>query len=230
MRIPSILFLSLILTHCTFAQTRFGIKAGIDLASQTNAYSSFNFGPNPGSSPVHLETSNSQTRTGFQGGFFMDIPISGAFIYRQQLLYTMGGGKIPSTVDVGGNPATSPFSYSLKYIQLPAQVLFSPKLSWGRPWIGIGPYAGILLGAGINTGNGSRSVGIGNGSNDGFRRFDVGISPTLGIGLSNGLSLGVDAQLGLVNVSVNPGNYGPFSSTNTRNVIWSVCIAYSWDH
>jgi hypothetical protein len=210
-----------LLCHSASAQSRFSIRVGPDFAHQVNAYS---YG-----SGLSINNYNSQSRTGFQAGWLVDIEMGGSFFFRQQLLYTTGGGKIPQVNDVNGSPIIDPIDYSLKYIQLPLQILYSPSVGFGRPWIGIGPYGGFLLGGTIReTGTDNRRpVDVGGAANDDFKRYDLGISPTAGIAFNNGLMIGMDYQIGLINVSNSDQSSGS-SVPKTKNAIWSVYLGYAW--
>jgi hypothetical protein len=82
--------------HQSYAQTRLGVKAGLNVSNATNIGSTYN-----------------QTRFGFHGGLFTEIGFSKKIILQPELLYSIKGFKFPGT----------PYNYggmlSLRYVSVP---------------------------------------------------------------------------------------------------------------
>jgi hypothetical protein len=224
-RISITLCLFIILSSAATAQVRVGIKAGPDFARLLDAVEGYN-----GSGGTTLL--NTDSRTYLYGGIFADIPLGkgkeNMFYLRPQLEYVGGGGQLPLITDFNGNAILLPTKYSLHYLDLPVDFLFSPTLPFGKPWIGAGLYGGVLLNGTAKYGGNSTDLMIGNNDNDAIERYDFGFSLTAGLTLKCGILIGGDFQQGLIRVSP-PSQYGAAASRpNTRNSIGGVHIGYEF--
>jgi len=222
-RISITLCLFIILSSATTAQVRVGIKAGPDFARLLDAAEGYN-----GSGSTTLL--NTGSRTYLYGGIFADIPLGkgkeNVFYLRPQLEYLGAGGQLPLITDFNGNAIVLPTKYSLHYIDLPVQFLFSPTLPIGKPWIGAGLYGGVLVNGTAKYGNNSTDLSIGNKDNDAIERYDFGFSFTAGLTLKCGILIGGDFQQGLIRVSP-PSPFGA-PRPNTRNAIGGVHVGYEF--
>jgi hypothetical protein len=224
-RRPIALYLFIILSSAATAQVRVGIKAGPDFAQLLDAVEGYN-----GSGGTTLL--NSDSRAYFYGGVFADIPLGkeeeNMFYLRPQLEYVGAGGQLPLITDYNGNAIILPSKYSLHYIDLPVDFLFSPTLPIGRPWIGAGLYGGVLVKGTAKYGNTSNDLSIGNKPSDGIERYDFGFSLTAGLTLKYGILIGGDFHQGLIRVSPPLPNGASASRPNTRNAIGGVHIGYEF--
>ncbi len=170
MRILTSFFLifSLLLTFTTHAQVSIGIKAGPDFSRLLNAVQG-----NDGSGSI--SKLGSGTLTQLYGSVFVDIPLDSVkkmFYIRPAIEFIGAGGTINSTGDYynanGFLPGTK---YTLHYVDLPVEFLYSPGFDWGRPWIGVGLYGGALTGNGTikNQDGSSQSAKIGTKATGQFR-------------------------------------------------------------
>jgi hypothetical protein len=220
-RILVTLYLFIILPSAATAQVRVGIKAGPDFARLLDAVEGYN-----GSGGTTLL--NTDSRTYFYGGVFADIPLGkgeeNMFYLRPQLEYVGAGGQLPLITDYNGNAIVLPTKYSLHYMDLPVQFLFSPTLPIGRPWIGAGLYGGVLVKGTAKYGNTSNDLSIGNKPSDGIERYDFGFSFTAGLTLKCGILIGGDFQQGLIRVSPPSPSGTSAPRPNTRNAIGGVHI------
>jgi Outer membrane protein beta-barrel domain len=220
MRISIILLALFIVYSSATAQVKLGIEAGPDISRIFNA--GYNYTSNDVIVPY-----NTGSRTGFAGGVFADVSIGDLFLFRPKILYTMGGGEQPAVLDYNGNLVQPSAKITMNYINVPLQVLYSPTLKMGRPWVGLGFYTAMMFGGTLNAAGQSRSLHLGGSSTDDFERWDFGFNPTAGLTLKNGVMIGVDYQVGMVHISVPPvGGYGP--RPNSRNSIWSFHVGYEW--
>lgn len=205
------------------AQAKMGIEAGpafprlLDELRGNNAY-------------AQSVQPNTQSVVRFYGGFFADIPLGKKEIFtlRPRLLYMGGGGEVPAMTDYSGNLLVPHIIFSLNYIDLPVQLLYTPSFSFGKPWIGAGLYPGILISGTAQVQGASQSLNIGSQSNDDVKRFDFGFNATAGLAIKGGVLIGVDFQQGLVSIAPPPPSYSGNPRLNTRNSMWGVHIAYEW--
>jgi hypothetical protein len=201
------------------AQVTVGVKIGPDFSRLLDAEEGYT-----GSGST--QKLNTTTRTSFYGGVFVDVPLGKAdnFYLRPQLLYTNIGGQLPQMVDYNGNQIAPNVKYSLNYLDVPLQLLYSPTFAFGKPWIGAGLYAGVLLSGTEKSGSNSTSLLIGDNPNDDIKRYDFGFSLTAGLTLKCHVLIGADFQQGLTSISpsAQPGN----TRLNTRTSVLGVHIGY----
>ncbi|GAB2985541.1 hypothetical protein GCM10027049_25440 [Mucilaginibacter puniceus] len=112
-------------TYAQKSKTQIGIKAGLSLTTlgaATNNGVSVNYGYRPG----------------FQGGVFLEAPLSSSILFSPQVLYTQKGGNINTTI----SGIKFDGYIQLNYIDVPLLVGFkaSPNLSFY-----IGPQVAFLL-------------------------------------------------------------------------------------
>jgi hypothetical protein len=216
--VPGLIFLFFTTAH---AQVKFGVKLGPDFSRLLDAEEGY-------SGSGSTQTLNTQTRTFFYGGIFLDIPLGKAdnFYLRPQLLYMGVGGGLPGIVDYNGNQLAPNIKYWLNYLDVPLQLLYSPAFAFGKPWIGAGLYAASLISANEKTGNSSSALSIGDSRNDGIQRMDFGFSFTAGLTLKCHLLIGADFQQGLVRITPPPLFGSP--RLNTRTSVWGIHVGYEW--
>jgi hypothetical protein len=198
------------------AQFNLGIKGGVNFANQTNAY----YGAVIRGNSIAFDYFDGKSITRYHAGLFTDVKITRSFTFRPQIIYSAQGFEIPQILDYAGNLIGTDIKILLHYINTPLQVLYSPSLSFGKPWIGLGPYAGVLLGGKIKTSDGSSSLRVGNKDDDDYKRFDFGISGSVGFLFKNGILFGADYNLGLT--TVDRGN------DKAKNTVWSIYAGYKY--
>jgi hypothetical protein len=218
MRILKAIFFSflLLLSFTTYAQVSIGIKAGPDFARFINALKG-----NDGSG--NIATLNSGTVTQVYGTVFVDIPLDSGknFYIRPGIEYMGAGGSTNGTGDYyNGNGFVPNTKYTLHYVNVPVEFLYSPRFDWGRPLVGFGFYGGTLVNGTIKTqGAPSTSVKIGSNSTDNFQRTDVGYTFTIGLITHVGFLFGVDYQHGFTKVI-------PDGVQQTRNAVWGLHVGW----
>jgi hypothetical protein len=226
MRILTSIFLYffLLLSFTTHAQVSIGFKGGPDFARFVNAVEG-----NNGSGDISMLKSGTVTQ--LYGGVFADIPLDSGrkmFYIRAGAEYIGAGGNMNSTGDYynpnGFLPSTK---YTLHYVDVPVEFLFSPGFDWGRPWIGLGLYTGALVSGTVSTqGSSSVPVMIGNKSNDNFQPFDFGYTFTIGLATKVGFLFGIDYQHGFLRVVPDSKEQAQLTRLNTRNSIWGFHIGW----
>ena len=225
MRILSSIFLYffLLLSFTTHAQVSIGIKAGPDFARFVNAVEG-----NDGTGGI--ATLKSGTVTGYYGSLFADIPLDSGknFYLRPGVEYIGAGGSMNPTGDYynanGFQPGTK---YTLHYVDVPVEFLYSPGFDWGRPWIGVGLYTGALVNGTIKSPDGSsKSVMIGSNANDNFQRVDFGYTFTIGLATKVGFLFGIDYQHGFLRVVPNGVEQAQQVALRTHNSIWGFHLGW----
>jgi opacity protein-like surface antigen len=204
MNMKKILFTALALSVCStavLAQTSFGIKAGPDFASITTKSNG--------------SKHTGKILTGLMAGVYANIPLAPQFYVQPSLLYEGKGSK-----DAFYGADTK---VRLNYLTLPVDLLFKPEMPNGSgAWIvGIGPYFGY----GIS----GKSSGDDVSGDDpfktegGLKRFDAGANVQLGYEMASGFNIGLEAELGLVNLE-SSGN----SDNSARNTSFGVTVGYTF--
>jgi hypothetical protein len=225
MRILSFLFLYffLLLSFTTHAQVSIGIKAGPDFARFVNAVEG-----NDGSGGI--TTLKSGTVTGYYGSLFVDIPLDSGknFYLRPGVEYVGTGGSTDPTGNYyKGNGFLPSTKYTLHYVDVPVEFVYSPGFDWGRPWIGIGLYTGALVNGTIKSqDSSSKSVLIGSKPTDNFQRVDFGYTFTIGLATKVGFLFGIDYQHGFLRIVPDGNEQTQQARLNTRNSVWGLHIGW----
>jgi len=211
------LYSFLLLSFTTNAQISIGIKGGLDFSKLVNAVQG-----NDGSGGI--STLSSGTVNQLYGGVFVDIPLDSGkkmFYIRPGIEYIGAGGNMNSTGDYSNpNGFTPSTKYTLHYVDVPVEFVYSPRFDWGRPLVGFGFYGGELVNGTIKTqGAPSTSVKIGSNSTDNFQRTDVGYTFTIGLITHAGFLFGVDYQHGFTKVI-------PDGVQQTRNAVWGLHVGW----
>jgi hypothetical protein len=226
MRILAPLFLcfSLLLSFTTNAQISIGIKAGPDFSRIINAVQG-----NDGSGNIALLKSGTVTQV--YGGVFVDIPLdtsSKMFYLRPGIDYIGAGGIMNSNGNYynpnGFQPSTK---YSLHYIDVPLEFVYSPGFDWGRPWIGLGVYGGALVSGTIKSPDGSsKPVMIGNNASDNFQLVDIGYAFTMGLATKVGFLFGLDYRHGFSQIVPTSSDQSSLPRLHTHNSIWDLHLGW----
>ena len=227
MRILGSIFLSflLLLSFTTHAQISIGIKGGPDFSRLTNAVKGDN-----GNGDIAIQ--NSGTVTQFYGSVFVDIPLDSGkkhmFYLRPAVEYLGAGGQMNPDGDYydanGFQPSTK---YSLKYVDVPVEFVFSPNFDWGRPLIGLGLYTGAVVSGTVKSPDGSsRPVMIGNKATDDFQRVDFGYAFSLGLITKAGFLFGADYQHSFLPVVPSATVQVNQSRLQTHNSVWGLHLGW----
>ena len=72
----------------------------------------------------------------------------------------------------------------------------------------------------MKTSGGSSSLQVGNKDDDDYKRFDFGISSSVGFLFKNGILFGADYNLGLTTVDAN--------NKKAKNTVWSIYAGYKY--
>lgn len=183
---------ALLIAAAAFSQTAFGLKAGPDFASYT------------------LKTggtkSTSDLKTNVALGVFADIPLATDFYFQPNLMYE---GK-------GGNAKSSDQKTRLSYLTLPLDLMYKPSLGSAKVFVGFGPYLGVgLSGKTKSTSSNGTTVSVDPfKQSEGLKRFDAGADLEAGYQFSQGLQLGLNTEMGLVNLQQGGNSSNAFHNTS----------------
>ncbi|HLI92582.1 MAG TPA: outer membrane beta-barrel protein [Puia sp.] len=218
------LFIFLSLPFTTHAQVSIGIQAGPDFAWLVNAVEGSN-----GSTSITTQKSGSVTQ--IYGGVYVDIPLDsagGMFYLRPGIEYLGAGGQMNANADYYNSNGFLPSTkYSLRYVDVPFQFVYSPEMDFGKPWLGLGLYGGALVGGTVATqGSSSQPVKIGNNASDNFKRFDAGYVFSLGLMTKSGFLFGADYQHGFVRAVPDARLNSSQSRLLTRNSVWDLHVGW----
>ena len=209
-----------------YAQTSFGILAGLNIANQRVG----NEIPGVTRKPITL----------WRAGIAADVPLAGNFYLQPQLLVSAKGGKSEQRhIPVGGGIFyDANTKVSLIYLELPLNLVYKFPLGPGKLLAGAGPYIAYGLG-----GSSSAVALLDNGEgqhidytvkfksetgpltdDEGkiylyYRPWDVGANILTGYELNNGLSFNINYSLGLTNIS-------PSDVNSLKNHYFGVTIGY----
>lgn len=164
-------------------ETRFGIKAGVNMAKFKVGKDDF-----PSSIPAPHATSN----TSFNAGVFVNVPLSDAIRFQPELLYSGEGSKLSGSV-LGTNYQQTA---NLRYLTLP--LMFQAQTSSGF-FVELGPQFGYLLSAKSENDSPGAS-GDKTDIKDYLDKFDFAVNG--GIGYLSRMGLGINARYsyGITNV------------------------------
>ena len=114
----------------TYAQTRIGIKAGVNFSNVMMEDEDGN-------------KANTKSMPGIRLGLTADIPLKGDFYLQPAILYSRKGFK----QETGGfyGSATN-FEVKAFYMEVPLNILYKPGLGSGHLLVGAGPYIGYGTG------------------------------------------------------------------------------------
>ena len=219
-----IVFVSLILgskvlhaQDATLPSTTFGVLGGVNY---------FNL---VGDDSDGVSTEN-DVLLGFQGGVFMRIPIANQFFIQPGLLYVQKGAKNESDL--------VNITYRLAYAELPVNFLYKAQVGAGSILLGFGPYVAYGINGKVKAESGGITVEddivfqsdvVVTDPLDNFyaKRFDAGANIFFGYELSGGLSVQLNAQLGMLDV--NPNDVRILDDkASIRNTGFSISLGYGF--
>jgi hypothetical protein len=146
----------LVLSLCAAAASpagaaQLGIKAGINSSSWSDETNS--------------GLDHPESRTGFVGGFFADIPISNHLSFAPELLLSSQGAS--KSVYIENLNSTIEWTYQFDYLKAPLLVKLTPAITGrARPFIAAGPCIGINTNSEVKIEGWPIAI-------DGTERFDV---------------------------------------------------------
>jgi hypothetical protein len=183
--------------------TRFGIKAGVNMAKLRP--SSYGTGQ-----------PNTNMKSSFHAGALVNIPLgTGGFAVQPEAMYSRQGSKMSVTTTVGSVSTTQDYEQDLGYVNIPVMLQWK---SAGGFYVETGPQAGFLIEA--------QQEGPGNNAEtenkENFKPFDFSWGAGLGFLSRIGLGIGARYNHGFRNVLDNDADANP----SLRNSV--INIGLSW--
>ncbi|GGE89724.1 Outer membrane protein beta-barrel domain-containing protein [Chishuiella changwenlii] len=193
----------LVLAINTNAQTKFGVKGGMNVSNLTG------------------DLQNNKSKIGFYAGGYATIKIDDKFAFQPEVLYSAQGTKFNSIQAVVPEygPVTSDLKFNLDYVNIP--LMFKYYATEGLN-IEAGPQVGFLVSA---KGHAKANVDGQKVNDTGdidelFKSVDFGLNLGLGYELRNGINFGARYNFGLANISDVGGKI--------KNSVFSIGLGYSF--
>lgn len=189
-------------------KTRFGVKAGVNLA--TLSAKEFTAMADP----------STNNKTSYHAGAFVNIPIGGMFRLQPELVYSSQGSKMQETVTSTGGSRTFHYEEDLDYLNLP--VMFQLQTPGGFV-VETGPQFSYLLSA---KQKGTSPISTANETDIKDQRDHFDLAWGLGVGYVSRIGLGVCARYnyGIRNiVHENDTNIGEL-----RNRVLQFSLSYQF--
>lgn len=196
----AVLALSFFSLNTAFAQVRFGIKAGLNLAniSYSDDYieaSEAGISGNIATGMVPAFHVGGQAEFGFGSGLGLSLGLQ----------LNVKGGSLDLTGVLFGEPFTAKSKARPMYLQVPVALTYNRNSFYA----GVGPYVGFGVGGKLKTeveaagqsDEVSEDIEFGNDSDDAFAPLDYGVGLEIGYEINGMIRLSASYQLGLANVA-----------------------------
>ena len=179
-KILLVAFVAIISTLNTEAQFKVGVIAGRTYSNQARSDAS---------------TSKLVSKEAFRGysiGLVGDWHLSQQIYLQPQLLYTTKGAKY--TAEFGTDA-----KLTMRYVELPVNLLYKHDLSFGKIYVGGGPVVGYNLSGKLE--NNGQITKLYEGSMNNWNRFEFSATATAGVEFKNGIFAGFKYQRGLNDIN-----------------------------
>ena len=189
--------------------TRFGIKGGVNLDKMhADGYSS-------------ASDFNSKMKTAFNGGVFVNVPLSTNFRFQPEVVYSNQGGKNSVNTAIPTGTVTTHFKSELNYINVP--LMFQLQSTPGV-FVELGPQFGYLLSAkNKSTDGGNTEMDIKNQ----LKKWDVAAAG--GIGYLSRIGLGINARYNYGFTNILDEDYSGYTSgTELKNRVYQIGLFYQF--
>jgi hypothetical protein len=205
-----IVVIALTVTTQSFAQVKFGVKAGLNIANM-------------------LEKDNDETyskdyksKIGFHLGGTADFAISEKFAIEPGLLFSTKGYKMEDSGET--------MSYNLNYLEIPINAVYKIDLGSAKVLINAGPYLGFAISGkmkasvarfGENGDEKEQKIEIGSDKEkDMIKPLDFGLNFGAGVDIK-GITIGLQYGLGLANLSLTTDN-----GYKMNNKVFGISVGY----
>lgn len=160
------------------AQNRFGIRAGLNLASEF----------------IRMDNQSTTTKIAplFHVTTYYDISVSPRFSIQPGLSFEVKGG----VSEVQGEKFTDKFTY----LEVPINFISWNPVGSGSFFFGGGPYFAYGVDAKVTSGRNAVHLEWGSGMEQ-LRPFDAGLGLLLGYRFAGGLTARISSSAGLINIS-----------------------------
>ena len=162
------------------AQSRWGIKAGVNLSEINTKVRAY-------------KVDGTNVRFGFHAGLMFEYDIIPAFVLQHELLFIQNG----TSTDAEAGEYNRKNTTTINQLQLPINLKYNLGLDNLRLFITTGPYIGYGLSAKREISGENTSVDL---YNENLKRFDFGVGIGAGINLRHFI-FGINYQHGIINLS-----------------------------
>src|SRR5690606_18977389 len=225
--ISALLFVLIISIHTVNAQTRVGIRAGMNL-------SGIHLTDEPG------ERQDTETVPRFQIGLTLDVPVATDFYIQPAALYSGKGFKQDGGWLVGPD---NTFKATVSYFEVPVNLLYTPQLGPGNLIVGAGPYVAYGTGGRWKADQGHILIGdimiepqgdvifkddVADGEFGNYlygKPWDYGVNFLVGYKFFRRITVQVNGQFGVANITPDIGGENP--KGNTKNKVYGISIGYN---
>lgn len=208
----------------------FGVRAGMNISNISGEYG-----------PDKDDKLDLDSRIGFQVGAVVDLPITNGFYIQPGLFITTRGAKKKYTERDEEYSYTSTKKYNPIYLQIPVLASFRTDISPSvKVQVNVGPYFSLGLGGkekseyeetGYSTEK--EEIPFFGKSTDkeehfGAKRFDLGLSFGAGVTIREHYYVGIQYDLGLMNMAIHDKEYGWGDKAKFRNGNFAIQLGYNF--
>ena len=196
-----IIVVAFTMTTKSFAQVKYGVKAGLNLAN-INEKSSFG-----------SDNDGKTSKIGFHFGGTAEFPASEAVSVQTGLLFSSKGYKVSYQGSSG--------SMNVNYLEIPINTIYKIEIGSSKLCLSAGPYLGYAVSANAKSGDAEVDVKIGSGDEDTYKALDYGLNIGAGVELNDKITIGLQYGIGLANIS----SYTDFGYSSKNNV-FGISVGY----
>ncbi|MDR4954173.1 porin family protein [Chryseobacterium sp. ES2] len=203
------IFLGLALIAGTFAFAQ-STSTSTEATTPSTSSSKIKFGLKAGLNVSNLSNMNMNSKAGFYGGVFVNIPVAKDFSIQPEVLYSAVGAK-----EKGGSNA----KLNLEYLSVP--VMFQYK-ALPNFYVEAGPQFNFLIDARLKK---SESTSL---LKNGTQSFDFGIGLGAGYYITKNIGINVRYTAGLSDIVKTKYHYGYDREGSVRNGVFQVGVNYKF--
>lgn len=181
------------------------------------------------------------SRIGFQAGAIVDLPITNGFYIQPGLFITTRGAKKKTTDRDEDYTYKRTDKYNPIYLQIPVLASFRTDISQSvKVQVNVGPYFSLGLGGkhkweSQESGESTRKKDIpffgkstDKESHFGAKRFDLGLSFGAGVTIREHYYVGIQYDLGLMNMAIHDKEYGWGDKAKFHNGNFAIQLGYNF--
>ncbi|WP_207532812.1 porin family protein [Desertivirga arenae] len=204
-----------------FAQTKFGLKAGVNFANMTQKDDGSN-----------VSTSASSRLTYNLTGY-LEIPLSESIFFQPGLSLMGKGYKAEASEELFDITVKGEEKTDLMYLEVPLNAVKKFDVGTGKFFVGAGPYIAYGLSGKYKismtgpdedgktiTESDEGDINFGTGDDDDVKPLDMGLNFLAGYQLGNGISLNGSYGLGLTNLAQKD------SGSTLKNKVFSISLGF----
>ena len=196
-----IIVVAFTMTTKSFAQVKYGVKAGLNLANINEK------------SSLGSENDGKTSKIGFHFGGTAEFPASEAVSVQTGLLFSSKGYKVSYEGASG--------STNVNYLEIPINTIYKIEIGSSKLCLSAGPYLGYAVSANAKYGDLEGDLKIGSGKEDDIKALDYGLNIGAGVELNDKITIGLQYGIGLANISPYT-EYG-FSA---KNNVFGISVGY----